>query len=153
MNIDLNNLAVEREEFGIKLLSVNIPHFTGYLVVDGDEIYAFESELEYGVRAYNELVDSTKKDLIPSNAEDFIKALGELYSEHRSDVSDICHEFLIGGLTPEWREWREHRFIRGNITRDYRFIYDTLTTIAEYQRITASDIDEWETAENLDYDD
>ena len=78
---------------------------------------------------------------------DFIQKLANLYAERRSDVADICMEFLKSGeFHPDWAE---HRHINAKI-KDYniKLYYDTLTTIIDY---SIDDGKTWNPAENHEY--
>jgi hypothetical protein len=71
-----------------------------------------------GISAVGEVIKTSKKE--------FLNILASLYSEHRSDVSEIVEEYLEGnGFHADYREHRYVKILHGGewIT------YDTLTTI------------------------
>lgn len=78
---------------------------------------------------------------------DFINKLGDLYVEHRSDVSDMCDMFLKDGTMPT-EDMRESRFIKATLPDGTELCYDTLTTYIEYKPVD----DEWKILD-VDYED
>lgn len=70
---------------------------------------------------------------------DFIGKLGDLYVEHRSDVSEMCDMFLKSGVMPDVN-MRESRFVKGTLPDGTELLYDTLTTHIEYKPVDG----EWE---------
>ena len=77
----------------------------------------------------------------------FIQVLADLYAERRSDVHEICLEYLeTGEFNPDWAE---HRHINAKI-KDYniKLYYDTLTTTIDY---SIDDGKTWNPAENHEY--
>lgn len=78
---------------------------------------------------------------------DFINKLGDLYVEHRSDVSDMCDMFLKDGTMPT-EDMRESRFIKAILPDGTELCYDTLTTYIEYKPVDG----EWKILD-VDYED
>lgn len=64
----------------------------------------------------------------------FIKWLADQYAERRSDVTDLCEEYLRTGKKPV-KAIPEHRYVRAMIPdTDIEIEYDTLSTKIMYHR-------------------
>ena len=61
----------------------------------------------------------------------FIRWLAEQMEERRSDVADVCNEFLDTGKIPEGFQF-EHRFVKAKLPNGTAVEYDTLTTEIAY---------------------
>ncbi|ADY14173.1 hypothetical protein [Sphaerochaeta globosa] len=88
-----------------------------------------ESSLNHRVSFIFEFVAGYLKPYI-----DFIGKLGDLYVEHRSDVSEMCGMFLESGAMPDV-DMRESRFVYGTLPDGTELMYDTLTTHIEYMPV------------------
>lgn len=75
-----------------------------------------------------------------------IQNVARLYSEKRSDVSEILN-CILEGKEPSV-DIVEHRYVKWT-HNGINFIYDTLTTLVEYQ----GEDDEWHTVEDIRYED
>jgi hypothetical protein len=101
-----------------------------------------ESALNRRVSLISEFIAGYLKPYI-----EFINKLGDLYVEHRSDVSEMCDMFLKSGVMPDVN-MRESRFVKGTLPDGTELLYDTLTTHIEYKPVDG----EWEVL-STDYED
>lgn len=66
------------------------------------------------------------------NDREFIEYLRDTFAEKRSDVSDMCTEYLEKGTIPNAKP--EHRFIYATVPNtNIQIEYDTLTTLISYR--------------------
>jgi len=63
----------------------------------------------------------------------FIEYMGKVFADKRSDVAEMCEQFLkVGAVSRE----PEHRFIYASIPNtNIQIEYDTLTTLLSYRNI------------------
>ena len=107
---------------------------------------------------FNELLSPEPLKL--SNYE-FLSQLSELYSEHRSDVTEMVEHHLKGNLPRDWKTWRERRFITFMIPTGTMVVGDELK--CEYDTLTGSlevvtclndkQEEQWEILDGLEYRD
>ncbi len=79
---------------------------------------------------------------------EFIEYMGKVFANKRSDVAEMCEQFLkVGAVSRE----PEHRFIYASIPNtNIQIEYDTLTTLLSYRNKTDEDV-EYKECKNHEY--
>ena len=79
---------------------------------------------------------------------DALEKICRLYSEKRSDVSDIATDVLNNEPLDGLEEKVEHRYVKYT-HNGVNYVYDTLTTLVEYQKPDGS----WKIVSDIQYSD
>ncbi len=100
------------------------------------------------------------KRIMHLSDKEFIKQLGNLYTEHRSDIVEIITAHEQNKLPADWKTYREYRFITFMIPKKIRELnfgdlecqYDTLTGHLEVETKLQFDSG-WKTLDGVKYED
>jgi len=125
--------------------------------IDEEEFPVNESLTTLADEYFNKI---EPKRIMHLSDKEFIKQLGDLYAEHRSDIAEIIVVHEANKLPTDWKTWREHRFttfmiplkLTNNLDHPLECQYDTLTGHLEVH-VDFPDNDNWIPLDGVKYED
>ena len=121
--------------------------------------YPINTDLQYEAEEfYKEIKSPGFADITVTQ---FLNQMAYMYSEHRTDVTELITSFLDETLPKDWKTWREHRFtlyqipwslLKNNDKKYLEIQHDTLTGMLELH-VDFPDNDTWEIIDGTSYED